>query len=398
MRSLWTRWKSDRRGSMAVHVAVMAPVMLGVTALAVDYGRVVSKEAQIQSALDSATLAATQALSYDAKIAQSELEKVVKSFFDANAASVAEAVTCQPIVVKVDRPEIRVDTTIDCMMKTQFGAILSPDGFDFKVDATTDFDFGEADIAFMLDVSGSMGGSAKIGALKTAMKDAIDTLMAISQNGSVRIAIAPYSTSVNAGSYAKAATGGLPDDGDTCVTERKGAHAFDDASPTVASLNDKAGWCPQATIVPLTDKTTVLKSSIDGLKTGGMTAGHLGISWAWYLISSKWAGFWPSASKPKSNGATTRKAVVLMTDGQFNTYYENGLGNSGAQAKKICKDMRDDGVIVYAVAFKAPKNAQALLQNCSSGGGYYFEPSDAAGLKDAYKQIANSFRRHILTN
>ena len=61
----------------------MAPVMIGMTAFAVDYGRVVSKEAQIQNALDSATLAATQALSYDAKIAASEMDKIAKSFFEA---------------------------------------------------------------------------------------------------------------------------------------------------------------------------------------------------------------------------------------------------------------------------------------------------------------------------
>ena len=203
---------------------------------------------------------------------------------------------------------------------------------------------------------------------------------------------------MNAGSYANAATGGLPDDGDTCVTERKGAHAFDDASPTVAAIKDKANWCPKASVVPHSDNATMLKGKIDALKTGGMTAVHLGTSWAWYLISPKWAGFWPAASKPKSAGATTRKAVVLMTDGQFNTYYESGQGNSASQAKKICADMKNDGVIVYAVAFKAPKSAQNLLKECSNGAGYYFDPSNSDGLKAAYKQIADSFRRHILTN
>lgn len=398
MRQQLKRWLGDQRGAMAIHLAVMAPAMLAATAFAVDYGRVVSKQAQIQSALDTATLAATQALSYDASIKQSKLEEIAKSFFLTNIATLSPNVTCSAPALSVDRPELRITGKTSCTIDSQFGAIMSEKGFDVALASTTDFDFGEADIAFMIDVSGSMSGSKKIGALKTAMKDAVDTLLAVSVNGSVRIALAPYSTAVNAGSYADKATGGLPKDGDDCVTERSGAHAFTDASPTVATLRDDAGWCPKASIVPLTDNAKTLKNEIDDFSASGYTAGHLGTAWAWYLISPKWAGFWPASAKPKAANKSTRKAVVLMTDGEYNTYYQKGQGDSADQAEKLCDAMKDDGVIVYAVAFQAPSKAEKLLTKCSSGAGYYFEPKDEAALKAAYKEIANSFRRHILTN
>lgn len=392
------RFFDDRRGGIATHLVIMAPAMLAATAFAVDYGRVISKKAQLQSALDSATLAATQALSYDNSVSQTELEKIAQNFFDVNTGSLANVVACKPLTLVIDRPEIRTEATTQCDVSTAFGAVLEADGYAMNLASVTDFDFGEADIAFMLDVSGSMSGSSKIGALKTAMTDAIDTLMAISVDGSVRIALAPYSTSLNAGSFADAATGYLADDGDDCVTERSGSQAFTDASPTVEPVTDKTYSCPSASILALTDNATALKAKVDALSAGGRTAGHLGIAWSWYLISPRWAGFWPAGSKPKASGASTRKAVVLMTDGEFNEYYTSGQGNSAKQAKNLCANMKDDDVLVYAVAFQAPSSAQELLEECSSGAGYYFEPDDSEALKEAYRAIADSFRRHVLTN
>lgn len=42
---------------------------------------------------------------------------------------------------------------------------------------------------------------------------------------------------------------------------------------------------PDKAIVPLSDNKTALKNSINSYTAAGSTAGHIGIAWAWYLLS-----------------------------------------------------------------------------------------------------------------
>ena len=59
------------------------------------------------------------------------------------------------------------------------------------------------------------------------------------------------------------------------------------------------------------------------------------------------------------------KAVILMTDGEFNTQY-SALGSAAQQASRHCDAMKADGVVVYAVAFQAGAASEALLRQCAS--------------------------------
>ncbi len=376
----------------------MAPVLLAMTAFAVDYGRVSVTQSQLQAAIDNASLAATQALSFDADVPQADLQQTAETFFTANIGRHADSVKCSALKMQLDRENIEIRLSTTCNVPTAFGKVLSEDGYDIALSASTSFSFGDADIAFMIDTSTSMAGPAKLGALKSALRDAIDTLMAISRKGSVRVALAPYSSAVNAGPYAAAATGRQPGTGGRCVTERSGIHAFTDAPPTVAPVESKALICLSAPITPLTDDKDLLTAQINTLPTIGTTAGHLGAAWAWYMVSPRWRSFWPNGSKPKPDGVGRQRAVVLMTDGMFNTHYSRGQGDSAAQGKRLCDSIKKEGVLVYTVAFKAPSAAQRELEKCSSGKGYYFKPENSAALKDAYRSIANSFRRHILSD
>ncbi len=57
-RSLWR----DRRGAVAVYVAISAPVLLGIGALSIDLGRVMTVNTELQSAVDGAALAGAREL------------------------------------------------------------------------------------------------------------------------------------------------------------------------------------------------------------------------------------------------------------------------------------------------------------------------------------------------
>src|SRR3546814_14572183 len=81
---------------------------------------------------------------------------------------------------------------------------------------------------------------------------------------------------------------------------------------------------------------------------GGSTAGHIGVAWGWYLVSPNFGYLWPFESQPMEYnqihlGQKVMKVVIIMTDGDFNTIYHDGViaknstggGASGSSGEKI---------------------------------------------------------------
>ena len=174
--------------------------------------------------------------------------------------------------------------------------------------STASANISKLDLAMMLDVSGSMSGQ-KLNDLKDAANDAIDTLITARTGDRVRIAFNTYSTAVNVGDYAKKVKGSNYDSKSPtrkCVTERDGISKFKDDAPASGKYMEEKSYstdgkymsCPSSSLEPLTSNKSRLQKDIKGLKADGWTAGHLGIAWAWYLISPEWDKIWPTASKP----------------------------------------------------------------------------------------------------
>ncbi len=195
-----------------------------------------------------------------------------------------------------------------------------------------------------------------------------------------------------------------------CVTERPspGDYAFTDDPPGTKKFNfmypSAASNCVSKTIVPLTSSTTDLHATADHLVAAGSTAGHIGLAWAWYMLSPKFT-MWPTA--PAAYKAkNVIKALILMTDGAFNTSYCNGVisqdsdtisgtanmincnaadGNSINQAKALCTNIKDasTGIVLYTVGFDIgvgdPKKdsadditAQNFLKGCATDPTHFF--------------------------
>ncbi|MBR9834250.1 MAG: hypothetical protein GYB42_03475 [Alphaproteobacteria bacterium] len=97
------------------------------------------------------------------------------------------------------------------------------------------------------------------------------------------------------------------------------------------------------------------------------------------------------------NEKDTAKALILMTDGAFNATVDNTQGSSTYQAKQICDNVKDTGIVVYSIAFQAPEAGQEVLKYCASGAEYYFSPESGSELAQAYKAIATSISDLRLT-
>jgi Flp pilus assembly protein TadG len=208
----------------------------------------------------------------------------------------------------------------------------------------------------------------------------------------------------------------------TCVWERDGSEKFTDSAPVSGSyLAHRQAWfeedsdhrdggvwkvghpnrpdhswyrgteCRAATPLALTNNRTTLNTYVDNLTAGGGTAGHLGVGWSWYLISDNWGGIFTGASAPLSfTEPDSEKAVILMTDGEFNAEIFPEQGSSDAQARALCDGMKRKNIKVYAVALNAPRAGKQVLQYCATDADYYFEPETAAELTEAYRKIATS--------
>ena len=202
----------------------------------------------------------------------------------------------------------------------------------------------------------------------------------------------------------------------TCATERTGTDAYTDVAPSTspvgANYPSSSNPCPSAQITPLTTDRTALKAKIDSFSAAGSTAGQIGTAWGWYMISPEFAYLWPAASQPAAYGAPDLlKVVVIMTDGNYNTAYCEGViaknsgsgsgdaqdknncpatnGNATSQAEALCTAMKAKGVIVYTVGFNvgAGSDAEDVMQACATSSNHVYLPSSGAALKDAFAAI-----------
>jgi len=211
----------------------------------------------------------------------------------------------------------------------------------------------------------------------------------------------------------------------TCVSERTGANAFTDEAPTTTRLGRvypaASNPCPAAQVVPLSSDKAALTATINGLTTAGSTAGHLGAAWGWYMLTPEFGYLWPAAGRPANLSTQLRKIAVLMTDGDFNTPYCNGVigrdagsgsgsvsdhigcnapnGSSFSQAAQICTNMKAAGVTVYTVGFEVANGSQAqqVLNQCASSSGHAYNASSGAELRDAFRDIATAISLLRLT-
>lgn len=211
----------------------------------------------------------------------------------------------------------------------------------------------------------------------------------------------------------------------TCVTERN-PNGFTDEPPTTTLLGrnfpSSSNTCLTNTILPLTADKTVLRNAASGLVAGGSTGGHIGVGWAWNLVSPRFNGPWPTSSQPSpANATNVVRAVVMMTDGEFNSVYCNGViaqdstsgsgdtnthigcnapnGSSYVQAEALCQAMKDAGVRVYTVGFAVVNspNARNLMRNCATDPSYAYEANSGQALIDVFRSIGRNLTQLRLT-
>ncbi|MFN3878586.1 MAG: pilus assembly protein TadG-related protein [Brevundimonas sp.] len=217
----------------------------------------------------------------------------------------------------------------------------------------------------------------------------------------------------------------------TCVSERTGSEPYSDAAPGSSTyvgrnyaaperttpVRSAGNPCPAATIQPLTSNIDTLTGLVNGLSITGSTAGQIGLAWGWYTVSDQFNGLWSSNTAAAYAPTKVLKAVILMTDGEFNTPYCGGVvardagtfsgnlfdkiacnatnGDPFDQAAQLCTNMKAKGIIVYTVGFSITEGSEAasILSTCATDTDKAFLPQSGADLSNDFQAIGRDITR-----
>jgi hypothetical protein len=136
------------------------------------------------------------------------------------------------------------------------------------------------------------------------------------------------------------------------------------------------------------------------------------------LVSPNFGYLWPSGSQPAAYGTDELvKVVVLMTDGEYNSSYCNGViskdstpgsgptsdhincnaanGHSFDQSQALCANMKASGVVVYTVGFDVvdDQRARDLVAQCATDPEHVYLPTTGTELKDAFRAIGMDIQK-----
>jgi len=217
----------------------------------------------------------------------------------------------------------------------------------------------------------------------------------------------------------------------TCVSERTGVNAYTDVPPSTRLVGRNYASptnnpCLQSQITPLTADKDQLISDIDDLVATGSTGGQVGVAWGWYMLAPDWGYVWDDdESEPADYGTEDlHKIVVLMTDGEYNSPYCNGVisadattgsgatadhincnatngGTSYTQAEALCDAMKEDGkdIEVYTIGFRVDDypRGEELMEYCASDAAHFFTADNGDELREAFERIARNVKSMYLS-
>jgi Flp pilus assembly protein TadG len=430
-RALLRRFQRSQNGNITV---LMTLSMIATTLLcgsAIDYGRLVMARTELAAAVDSAALQAGTSTIADT----ARLDAMARAMVERNF---SQDIHGEIVDFALTRTANEIDLTVTARFETSFMQLAGIDTIDLPVTAEVIRSGNNLEVSLVLDTTGSMRGS-KLRSLKTAATEFVNTVVWTNQSQFYsKVALVPYSMGVNLGSRAAAARGNVSSGTcstpgcqsyrfrnarganrtlsiSNCVSERTGTHAFKDTAASSAPVGRNYASpnnpCLDAELMPLTSNKQDLIDAIDDLDATGSTAGQIGIAWGWYALSRDF-GMWSGSSTPAAyNAEKVSKIAVIMTDGEFNTGYCNGViarnsgngsgasddkidcnatnGSATTQAGQLCTAMKAKDIEVYTIGFDIEDDETAIeiMTDCASSNDHAYLAASDTELQAAFREI-----------
>lgn len=425
-KALWERlcrFRTDRKGAVALIFALAAVPTIAVVGAAIDYGRALNTKTKIQLALDaSALFAASSQFKTDA-----ERIKAANDAFSANMDGSGYSANTTLNVKIVDKAVV---TSATVNVPTTFAALLGVDGID--VNGLSEVPLpggGKAEVVLVLDYSDSMLTNDKYITMRHAAEELIRIVPSDFTNDEVKIGLAPFAAMVYAKLNKKFVVPSAHNrdyDGNTsnnswlgCTQDRRYPHNLEASKPK--NNDDRTKWgegkpgdwydlsiypgacdiyeANNLQVLPLTNNFNKVKNRLADMAPALQTHIALGLEFGWHVIS-------PAA--PYKQGVSYRtkdvvKVIVLLTDGvQTSRAWGPSDAHSAGQGEDnledMCSDIKDEGVLLFTVAFDLNSaDTNARLSSCASNDKYFHVAQQGGlGLNNAFTKIANEIQYSML--
>ncbi|MFV0644879.1 MAG: Tad domain-containing protein [Sphingomonadaceae bacterium] len=197
----WRRLLKDGRGNVGFIAAASVVPLMAMVGGGLDVARGYMARTQLQSACDAGVLAGRKALSNASDYGEEEREKADKMFafnFDQGTISASD-VSFQTEANNTGE----VTGTAQARVPNIVMRIFGQNNVDLTVTCAAELQMPNTDVMFVLDTTGSMGGSmggsTRIEALRLAIRDFHSTMVnaVVDNRTRVRYGFVPYSTTVN---------------------------------------------------------------------------------------------------------------------------------------------------------------------------------------------------------
>ena len=391
------------KGSIAVFYAISAIPIFVAAGSAIDYVRYLANTTELQAALDSAALAAaaTPEATDAVRLALAEATFVR----NLEGGDLAGAAITRSFDIEDDTVVAAADMDLATSlmrfagiqeMKLSVGAEIAVPG-DKK-----------AEVALVLDFSGSMNesiaGGVKYVAMREAAKNLISDLEAANPE-KVEFALVPFSHHVY-GTFRKSDILGQSGIGTWtgCSQDRKYPFNLTDDEPT-SDNNSKWGQArapvhassgcsgyPSNNLVmqPLSNDFDDLRTRLDEMTPYAWTHIALGVEFGFHMLSD---------SEVFEGGVSyddeeTQKFMVVLTDGAqtepaFGPGSTRTVGQGEANLEALCTNAKTAGITMITIAYDLDDNATTTrLRNCASDPDEnFFVATNAAAVAGAFESI-----------
>jgi len=229
----------NESGNFALMAAfLMFPITLA-AGVAVDYTSALKTRTDLQLALDQAALAA--GVEEDLEIAERE-QLAIDSFEAATASLDLEAAP----VFTINEQTISASLSVDS--PTLFGGLYGQSSIGINVATEIQYSVeSAAEVALVLDYSGSMGWNNKWSTMRDAAKDLIDILGEDGARDDISFALAPFSRLMHVTLPSEHVVGQPANQTWTgCTQDRKHKSNIKDTTPNFSNDDTKWGLTPSA--------------------------------------------------------------------------------------------------------------------------------------------------------
>jgi len=417
-------WQS-RTGNVAITFAFATIPILGALGAAVDFSRANSVKADLQAALDSTALMLSREASTDTN---TQLQANAQSYFTANYNRPGTSIgTITATYTTTGGTQVLVNGSVN--VPTDFAQVLGVYSITVTATSTVKWGMSRLRVALVLDNTGSMAQSGKIGALQTATTNLLSQLSsAATTNGDVYVSIVPFVNAVNLDpanynatwidwtdwnasngtcsnsryttqssctSNHKTWTPANHNSWSGCVTDRGLPYSTGNTTPSAGNYDQtvtqpiagntatlfpafQAPSCPQATM-GLSYDWSSMQSVVNNMQPGGSTDQPIGLVWGWQTL----VGGGPFTAPAMDPNYTYTQVIVLLTDG-LNTqdrWYGDGYSTStqvdsrmyDSSGNGTCANIKATGIIIYTVQVNTDGSpTSTLLQNCASSSDKFF--------------------------